>query len=83
MILFLPQAKWDMAKVYKIMEAVCKVNTELLFPKSCGVLWALTETIGEQFKTCKRKSCFEYHYLLSLLKSAVTEGCGGPPKPTG
>lgn len=79
MILFLPQAEWDMVKVYKIMEAVGKENRELLFPKSCGVLWALSETFWEQFKTCKRESYFEYHYLLSLLKSAVTECCGGAP----
>lgn len=76
MILFLPQAEWDVTKVYKTMEAVCKGNRELLFPKSCGVLWALSETFGEQWK---RKSYFEYHYLLSLLKSAVTEGCGAAP----
>lgn len=74
MILFLPQAEWDMAKIYKIMEAVCKENRELLFPKLCGVLWALSETFGQQFK---RKSYFEYLYLLSPLKSAVTESCGG------
>lgn len=62
MILFLPQDEWDMVKVYKITEAECKEHTELLFPKSCDVLWALTETFGEQFKTCKRKSYFEYCY---------------------
>lgn len=38
MILFLPQDEWAMVQVYEIMEAVCRENTELLFPKSCGIL---------------------------------------------
>lgn len=32
MILFLPQDEWAMVQVYEIMEAVCRENTELLFP---------------------------------------------------
>lgn len=38
MILFLPQDEWAMVQVYEIMEVVCRENTELLFPKSCGIL---------------------------------------------
>lgn len=75
MILFLPRDEWVMVKVYEIMEAVCRENTELLFPKSCDVLWALTETFGESLKPAKEKSYFEYCYLLSLLKSAVEVHC--------